>query len=149
MTSTAAVAGMTNIVQMGSLGRMDSNYLGSTCQKEHRRKPADVRYPAWTGTKRVPFRFHAAEAGYLSRGMDDTWLRSDISRHTTLALEWVTPEPSRCVQCGVCSFHCPMSIDVRRWVWLGLPVADDHCLTCGECVERCPRGLLRFAPIGG
>jgi ferredoxin len=41
-----------------------------------------------------------------------------------------------------------MEIDVRRHVWLGEAVHDSHCLTCGECVERCPRGLLRFQPIG-
>ena len=62
---------------------------------------------------------------------------------------WVVPEPSRCVQCGICSFHCPMGIDVRRHVWRGEPVKDSHCLTCGECVKRCPRGLLRFEPIHG
>jgi len=60
---------------------------------------------------------------------------------------WVVPEPSRCVQCGICSFHCPVEIDVRRHVWRGEPVIDSHCLTCGECVKRCPRGLLRFEAI--
>jgi heterodisulfide reductase subunit C len=72
----------------------------------------------------------------------------DRQKHKTLASAWVIPAPGRCVQCGVCSFHCPMEIDVRRHVWLGEPVHDSHCLTCGECVERCPRGLLRFRPIG-
>lgn len=76
-----------------------------------------------------------------------TLFASDRARHTTLATAWVMPEPSRCVQCGVCSFHCPMEIDVRRHVWRGEPVKDARCLTCGECVKRCPRGLLRFEPI--
>ncbi len=79
--------------------------------------------------------------------MDGGWLRSDLTKYRTLAEAWVTPEPSRCVQCGICSFHCPMGIDVRYWVWSGRPVEDSRCLTCGECVERCPRGLLRFGPI--
>jgi NAD-dependent dihydropyrimidine dehydrogenase PreA subunit len=70
--------------------------------------------------------------------------RSDREKHATLAVAWVVPEPSRCVQCGVCSFYCPMGIDVRHYVWVGEPVKDSHCLTCGECVKRCPRGLLRF-----
>jgi ferredoxin len=74
--------------------------------------------------------------------------RSDREKHAVLATAWVTPEPSRCVQCGICSFGCPVGIDVRRHVWLGEPVIDSHCLTCGECVRRCPRGLLRFEPIG-
>ena len=57
---------------------------------------------------------------------------------------WVVPEPARCVQCGICSFYCPIDIDVRRHAWLATPVKDSYCLTCGECVARCPRGVLRF-----
>jgi len=75
------------------------------------------------------------------------WLHSDVSRQQTLAGAWVTPEPSRCVQCSICSFHCPMGIDVRRLVCMGEPVTVSHSLTCGECIERCPRGLLRFEAI--
>ena len=56
----------------------------------------------------------------------------------------VVPDASRCVQCGICSYHCPIGIDVRRHAWLGIPVKDSHCLTCGECVNRCPRGVLSF-----
>jgi len=56
----------------------------------------------------------------------------------------VVPASERCVQCGICSYHCPIDIDVRRHAWLGRPVKDSHCLTCGECVIRCPRGVLRF-----
>ena len=56
----------------------------------------------------------------------------------------VVPETTRCVQCGICSFYCPISIDVRRHAWDGTPVKDSYCLTCGECVLRCPRGVLRF-----
>ncbi len=75
------------------------------------------------------------------------WFASDRAEHEALATAWVVPEPSRCVQCGICSFNCPMEIDVRRHVWRGEPVKDSHCLTCGECVKRCPRELLRFEPI--
>ena len=56
----------------------------------------------------------------------------------------VVPDPSRCVQCGVCSFHCPIGIDIRKHAWQGIPIKDSMCLTCGECVSRCPRGVLRF-----
>jgi ferredoxin len=48
------------------------------------------------------------------------------------------------VQCGICSYNCPLGIDVRRHARLGQPIVDRHCLTCGECVARCPRGVLRF-----
>lgn len=72
------------------------------------------------------------------------YLRSESSRRQALATGHVVPETARCVQCGICSFHCPIEIDVRRHAWLGEPIKDSHCLTCGECVTRCPRGVLRF-----
>ncbi|MHB0877771.1 MAG: 4Fe-4S dicluster domain-containing protein [Anaerolineae bacterium] len=66
------------------------------------------------------------------------------SRHEALATAWVVPDPVRCVQCGICSYCCPVDINVRRHVWLGEPVKDSHCITCGECVARCPRSVLRL-----
>lgn len=66
------------------------------------------------------------------------------TRRQILVEGQVVPESSRCVQCGICSFFCPINIDVRRHAWEGVPVNDSHCLTCGECVMRCPRGVLRF-----
>ncbi len=71
-------------------------------------------------------------------------LRRDQARRATLVTAEVVSEAGRCVQCGICSFFCPISIDVRRHAWLGEPVRESHCLTCGECVARCPRGVLRF-----
>ena len=71
-------------------------------------------------------------------------LRQERNRQRALAEGHVVSEPTRCVQCGICSFSCPINIDVRRHVWLGEPVIDSHCLTCGECIARCPRGVLRF-----
>jgi len=69
---------------------------------------------------------------------------ADQSRQAILVQGQVVPESTRCVQCGICSYHCPINIDVRRYAWQGVPVANSHCLTCGECVKRCPRGVLRF-----
>jgi len=69
---------------------------------------------------------------------------SEVTRRQVLVAGWVIPEPARCVQCGICSFHCPINIDVRRYAWQGIAVKDSHCLTCGECVARCPRGVLSF-----
>jgi Pyruvate/2-oxoacid:ferredoxin oxidoreductase delta subunit len=71
-------------------------------------------------------------------------LRRDRTRRQTLVMGYVVPENGRCVQCGICSFYCPISIDVRRSAWLGQPISDSHCLTCGECVARCPRDVLRL-----
>ena len=65
-------------------------------------------------------------------------------RRQALATARVEPESVRCVQCGICSYNCPLGIDVRMHARVGEPVIDRHCLTCGECVARCPRGVLRF-----
>ena len=71
-------------------------------------------------------------------------LNHDHTHRQALVMGQVVPAEGRCVQCGICSFYCPISIDVRRHAWLGEPIAESHCLTCGECVARCPRGVLRF-----
>jgi len=66
------------------------------------------------------------------------------TRPTNMAQGQVVPDPARCVQCGICSYHCPIGIDVRRHAWLGQAVTHSHCIACGECVARCPRGVLKF-----
>ena len=52
--------------------------------------------------------------------------KTQETRHEVRAAGWVMPEPLRCVQCGICSFYCPIDIDVRRHAWLGEPVKDSH-----------------------
>lgn len=68
----------------------------------------------------------------------------EVTRHVARAEGCVIPESFRCVQCGICSFSCPIGIDVRRYALKGRPISDSYCLTCGECVARCPRGVLSF-----
>lgn len=70
--------------------------------------------------------------------------QQEKSRRTALVEGYVVPDSSRCVQCGICTYNCPINIDVRRHAWRGEPVKDSRCLTCGQCVMRCPRGVLRF-----
>jgi ferredoxin len=76
-----------------------------------------------------------APAGLLNR---------DRAKRRAMVSAVVVAEPIRCVECGICTFNCPLGIDVRSHVREGLPVSDGYCLTCGECVARCPRGTLRF-----
>ncbi|MBX0327718.1 4Fe-4S dicluster domain-containing protein [Oscillochloris sp. ZM17-4] len=71
----------------------------------------------------------------------------DLTRAEVLAKGHVLPEPARCVQCGICSYNCPIGLDVRAYAWRGEPIFDGHCLTCGQCVARCPRGVLTFARV--
>ncbi len=73
-----------------------------------------------------------------------TKFRKRVKKAQALAEGMVVPESARCVQCGICSYHCPIGIDVRRHAWTGTPISDSLCLTCGECVSRCPRGVLTF-----
>lgn len=69
---------------------------------------------------------------------------SDANRRRVLAVGHVVPASSRCVQCGICTYNCPIGIDVRNYAWGGESIKHSECLTCGECVARCPRGVLRF-----
>jgi Fe-S-cluster-containing hydrogenase component 2 len=66
-----------------------------------------------------------------------------LRRHA-LAEGQVIPEAARCIQCGICSYNCPVDIDVRDQAWHGRAVTDHRCILCGECVTRCPRGTLRM-----
>jgi len=75
-------------------------------------------------------------------------LDEESRRNGAMAAGRVVPDRTRCVQCGVCSFNCPLGIDVRARAWQGTPVDESRCITCGECVARCPRGALRFELIG-
>ncbi len=65
-------------------------------------------------------------------------------KRKTLATGVIIPDRSRCVQCGICIFNCPIGVDVRSHAMRGLPIQESKCLTCGECVRRCPRGTLRL-----
>lgn len=56
----------------------------------------------------------------------------------------VTSDASRCVQCGICGYNCPVGIEVREYARRGQNVTDSRCIACGECVAKCPRGTLRW-----
>lgn len=75
------------------------------------------------------------------------FFQRDAKKHFVLATGYVVPASTRCVQCGICTYNCPVGIDVRLHVWQKKPIMHNQCLTCGECVARCPRGVLRFEEI--
>jgi ferredoxin len=56
----------------------------------------------------------------------------------------VVSDASRCVQCGICGFNCPVGIEVREYARRGQNVTDSNCINCGECIAKCPRGTLRW-----
>ena len=71
-------------------------------------------------------------------------LTRDRQKRRALVSAVVVADSARCVVCGICSYNCPLGIDVRARVREELPISEGRCLTCGECVGRCPRGTLRF-----
>ena len=71
-------------------------------------------------------------------------LHRDRLKRKAMVSAVVVAESARCVECGICTYSCPLGIDVRSRARQGRPVVDGYCLTCGECVARCPRGTLRF-----
>lgn len=73
-----------------------------------------------------------------------TLLVRDILKRRAMVSARVVADQVRCVECGICTYNCPLGIDVRKHVRQGVPISDRACLTCGECVARCPRGTLRF-----
>jgi ferredoxin len=56
----------------------------------------------------------------------------------------VTADGSRCVQCGICGYNCPVGIEVREYARRGENVTDSRCIGCGACIDKCPRGTLRW-----
>jgi len=71
----------------------------------------------------------------------------DTHHFTTLSSGLVVPDGERCVQGGICSYSCPIGIDVRANAWENKSIQDSHSMTCGECVARCPSDVLHFERI--
>jgi len=71
-------------------------------------------------------------------------LEQTLAPDTSQAVMQVTADASRCVQCGICGFNCPVGIEVREYARRGQNVTDSRCIACGNCIERCPRGTLRW-----
>ncbi len=51
-----------------------------------------------------------------------------------LGLTWITRDTTSCINCGKCSVHCPMNIDVAS----KKAVYSANCISCFECVDVCP-----------
>ena len=41
-------------------------------------------------------------------------LKQDADRHAVLSTGQVVPDPARCVQCGICSYNCPVGIATQK-----------------------------------
>lgn len=70
--------------------------------------------------------------------------KTEAKKRVVLTAGYIEPDSTKCVQCGICSYNCPIGIDVRTHVWRREPMKNNQCLACGECIARCPRGVLQF-----
>jgi len=50
---------------------------------------------------------------------------------------------STCVECGLCSKKCPMSIDISSCSELGYIDSQD-CILCGECINFCKKNIFSY-----
>jgi polyferredoxin len=57
------------------------------------------------------------------------------------------PSPEACGDCGVCTEHCPMSLDVGAMVRSGV-MRNDECVLCGNCADLCPTQAIRLTFSG-
>jgi len=52
-------------------------------------------------------------------------------------------DSGRCIDCGVCSAGCPMSLDVNGMVRED-EMEQPECILCGECADTCPKGVISY-----
>ncbi|MEW5986344.1 MAG: 4Fe-4S binding protein [Chloroflexota bacterium] len=73
-------------------------------------------------------------------------VKNTVAAEPPPGLAQVAADASRCVQCGICGYNCPVGIEVREYARRGQNVTDNRCIACGACIEKCPRGTLRWGP---
>jgi ferredoxin len=62
-----------------------------------------------------------------------SFLQPDATKRRVLTIGQVVPAQARCVQCGICSFNCPIGIDVRNHAWRGVLRFEQTALNCRAC----------------
>lgn len=48
----------------------------------------------------------------------------------------------KCTHCGLCESHCPMDIQIERYVREGKRVLSTECILCLTCTTVCPQKVL-------
>lgn len=56
----------------------------------------------------------------------------------------IEAEKDKCVECGLCTRSCPMSLDVKSMVKEGSCGKCSECINCGSCVDACPKKVLKY-----
>lgn len=52
-------------------------------------------------------------------------------------------DPEKCVQCGLCSKNCPMSLEVAKMVRTGA-LQNNECILCGRCADLCAKKVIKL-----
>lgn len=52
-------------------------------------------------------------------------------------------DPSSCVNCGLCTKNCPMSLEVNKMVAVN-QMDNSECILCGECADGCPKQAIKL-----
>lgn len=92
-------------------------------------------------------REHQKREGFFKRVVSQA--RGLGNGHKPVIEGQVAADATRCVQCGICGFNCPVGIQVRDYAREGKLVDDERCVKCGLCIEKCPRGTLRWESTDG
>lgn len=88
-------------------------------------------------------REHQKREGFFKRIVSQA--RGVAHGHSAARVDgYVAADATRCVQCGICGYNCPVGIQVREYAREGKRVDDPRCVKCGLCIEKCPRGTLRW-----
>jgi polyferredoxin len=59
------------------------------------------------------------------------------------ALQLVS-EKEKCISCKLCTYSCPMSLDVNGMVQNN-DMEKAECVLCGTCVDKCPHDVIHYA----
>jgi ferredoxin-type protein NapH len=60
----------------------------------------------------------------------------------------IKADPSKCVDCKLCTRNCPMSLDVNGLVHLPT-MENSECILCGNCVDACNKDVIRYSVSRG
>ena len=55
-----------------------------------------------------------------------------------ISIYHVSVDKTKCSHCNLCSFDCPMGIDIPNMH------RDPECIICGKCVSSCPRDSIEI-----
>jgi polyferredoxin len=71
-----------------------------------------------------------------------------LGRKTRNLFGWrsltLTAEPEKCVNCGICTSVCTMSLDVQKMV-AERKMEHSECILCGQCIDSCPKNVISYS----